>query len=365
MTTIVDIINVGLQYLGTRTTVTTTEYANLSSNEAIQASLIVDRLRRQTLRMAPWNCGMTTANLVYITSLPGTPENTSPATELWQRGQPRPPWAYEYQYPVDCLRPCWIIPAASVGYAGSVPITTAPTGGVPLSYTPAVVYKVGVDQFYPVTAAAVAVGGSGYAVGDLITLASGAVGSPPIGAPAILRVATIGGAGAVATATVVSQILGADPAAGGSYFNTQSNPVAQGSTTGAGTGATFNLTFGALGDQRVILTNQEDATFVYVKDVTDPNVMDELFIDAWAAILGARLCLALTSDKTMAKMLANVAIDDANSRINLARNADANEGLTINDVTPDFLRVRGTSFIQPYSGPYGQTFDWGPLWSTM
>ena len=26
--------------------------------------------------MAPWNCVLRTANLVYITSLPGTPENT-------------------------------------------------------------------------------------------------------------------------------------------------------------------------------------------------------------------------------------------------------------------------------------------------
>src|SRR5882757_4814998 len=111
MTDLTDIVNIGLQYLGTRTTITAANLANNDKNEAIQANLILTKLRDQTLRMAPWNCALNTANLTYITSVPGTPENTSAATSLWAKGQPPPPWAYEYQYPVDCLRPCWIIPA--------------------------------------------------------------------------------------------------------------------------------------------------------------------------------------------------------------------------------------------------------------
>src|SRR5271165_2983206 len=111
MTTATDIVNRALQTPGTRTTVTDAELAANSTNEAIQANLKLDEVRRTLLRMAPWNMAMKTVNLVYITSMPGTPENTSAATTLWQPGQPAPPWCYEYQYPVDCLRACWIIPA--------------------------------------------------------------------------------------------------------------------------------------------------------------------------------------------------------------------------------------------------------------
>lgn len=363
MTDLVDIVNVGLQYLGTRTTITAANLANNDKNEAIQANLIVNKLRREILRMAPWNCALNTANLTYITSTPGTPENTSPATALWSKGQPPPPWAYEYQYPVDCLRPCWIIPAQLTGVASGVPITTAVTGWSPSTWLGGpVVYKVQVDQFVPVTGATVVAGGSGHAVGDVITLATGPSTSPPIGAPAQLLVLTAP-AGVVGTVSIVSQVFGSSPAAGGSYFSQQTNPVAQGSTTGSGIGATFNLTYGAKGSQRVILTNAEYATLAYVTDVVDPNIMDDLLIDAWAAVLGSRLCMALTGDKTLARILANVAIDAANSKIAIARTADGNEGLTINNVTPDWIRIRGITSYDEIGGN-GFGFDWGPMWSS-
>lgn len=359
MTTLTDVVNIGLQYLGTRTTITDANLANNDKNEAIQANLILTRLRDQTLRMAPWNCALNTANLTYITSIPGTPENMSPATSLWAKGQPPPPWSYMYQYPVDCLRPCWLIPAQQTGFVGS----TTSFSGVGSAPVGPILYKVQIDQFIPVTAAAVAAGGTGYAVGDIITLASGINTNPPIGAPARLLVQTAP-AGVVGTVSIISEVFGSSPAAGGSYFAQQTNPVAQGSTTGSGTGATFNLTYGGKTDQRVILTNQEFATLAYVKRVADPNTMDELFLNAWSAILGARLCMSLTGDKTLAKMLAGAAIDDANSAVARARTADGNEGLTINDTTPDWIRVRGINFLDR-GNPYSQGFDWGPLWSSL
>ena len=131
MTALVDLCNRALQVIGTRTTVTSAELLANSSNEAIQFNLLATPYRRQLLRMAPWDCSLRTANLTYITSSPGTPENTSGATNLWQPGQPRPPWAYEYQWPVDCVRDCWIIPATQTGFAGGIPVTTAVTGGAP------------------------------------------------------------------------------------------------------------------------------------------------------------------------------------------------------------------------------------------
>jgi hypothetical protein len=358
MTTNTDILNRALQVIGTRTTVTDAELAAQSTNEAIQGGLILTSCRDQLLRMAPWDCALNYANLTYITSVAGTPENTSPATTLWQKGQPAPPWAYEYQYPVDCLRACFLIPSNQTGSSG-VPITTAVTGGAASFWSGQPVgYKVAIDQFYPVTAAAVQAGGLGYAIGDLITLAQAPQGSAPLGAPVVLQVLTLAGSSAT-TVAVVNQIQGAATPLGGSYFAQQAVNQAQGSTTGAGSGATFVLTFGPQGDQRVILTNQEFATMAYCRQVVNPNVMDSMFQEAWIAVVGAGINMALTGDKG----ISNTAISLANRRIEEARKVDGNEGLTINDVTPDWIRTRGIVGAESYSGPWGG-FDWGSLWST-
>lgn len=360
MTTLTDIVNRALQVPGTRTLVTDAELAGNLTNEAIQANLVLDNIRRRLLRMAPWGCSLKTANLIYITSSPGTPENTSAPTTLWQPGQPTPPWAYEYQYPVDCLRACWLIPATQTGFAGGVPITTAVTGGAASFWQgPPVKFTVQTDTFRPVTGATVAAGGGGYLVGNRITLASGPNTDPPIGAPAILRVLTVDGGGGVLTVDVINQVAGASPPLGGSYFDLQTNPVSQGSVSGGGngTGATFNLAYGLAAPQRVILTNQEFATMVYCQEVLDPNLFDDLFQDAYAKILGATLTMALAGDKKLAQL----AVQEANLSIAEARKADGNEGLTVNDVTPDWIRIRGIDFTDPYGGPYSG-FDWGGMW---
>lgn len=353
-----DIVNNALQVIGTRTTVTDAELLNQTSNEAIQANLILTKFRDRLLRMAPWDCAFNYANLTYITSAPGTPENQSASTTLWQKGQPPPPWAYEYQYPVNCLRACMIVPATQTGFSGGVPITTAVTGGAAAFWSgPPVRFKINVDQFYPVTAAAVSAGGTNHAVGDFITLQGGSInGAAPIGAGVVLRVLTLAGS-AVATVAVVGQIAGTATPQGGSYFLPQTGAQPQASTTGVGTGATFTLTFGSQGDQRVIVTNQEFATLAYVKQVTDPNVMDPLFQGAWENLLGAGLSMALTGDK----QLANGLVARANQAIEEARKVDGNEGLTVNNVTPDWIRVRGIDWAQNNTGPYSG-YDWGNTW---
>lgn len=230
------------------------------------------------------------------------------------------------------------------------------TGNMALSQMGSLIrFKVATDEFIPVASAVVAVGGTGHAVGDIITLADTPAGSAPIGAPVRLLVLTLAGS-AVATVSVVNQVLGALPIQGGSYFTRQTNPVAQGSTTGSGTGATFTLTYAAAkATQRVILTNQQDAILAYIKDQTDLNVMDDLFQNAWINVLAAGLCFALTGDKG----LANNQIKLANMNIELARTADGNEGPVIDDRTPDWIRVRGWSGDMLSSGT---GFDWGPYW---
>lgn len=358
MTTNTDIVNRALAAVGTRTTVTDAELAGNTTNEAIQANLNLTKTRDELLRMAPWDCAVKTANLIYISSTPGTSENMSPATPLWQAGQPAPPWAYEYQYPNDCLRACWIIPANQTGFSGGVPITTAVTGGVAAWTGPPVRFKIQIDEFIPAIAVAINSGGLNYDFNDIVTLAYGPNTSPPIGAPAQIRVLTISFAGEILTCELVNSIADSTTPFGGSYFNKQLGSIAQGSTTGVGFGATFTLTFGDVrGSQRVILTNQEFATLAYCKRVTDPNTMDELFQRAWINVLAATLCDSLTGDKAKSNGLINL----ANRSIEEARKVDGNEGLTVNDVLPDWLRVRGIDNTGYVSGPWSG-FDWGSAW---
>ena len=361
MTALVDICNRSLQTFGARTTVTAAELAANGSNEAIQFNLIALNLRDDLLRLAPWNCAVKTANLNYITSTFGTPENQSPPTQLWQPGQPPPAWAYEYQYPVDCLRALQIIPVNQTGFAGTVPITPLITGGASSWWQgPPVRFKIQTDMFYPVTAAAVANGGTGYNVGDIITLPLGPVTSPPIGAPVQLQVTAAPG-GVISTVSVVNAVIGETTPLGGSYFAIQSGTIPQGFTTGLGVGATFTLTQQTTpSPQRVILTQQEFATLNYVTQVVDPNVMDTLFQTAWIKLCGAALQMALRGDKGVSNML----IEEVNRAIESARSIDGNEGLTINDVTPDWIRARGVSWSDGYmSGPFAG-YDWGAAWPT-
>ena len=364
MTSEVDIVNRALQIIGTRTTI-----ASLSeqSNEAIQANLCVEPLRDVLLRMAPWNCATNYANLTLISATPGTPENQGlqGSGQQWQRGLPPPPWAYEYQYPVDCLRPLYVIPQFSTGFASGIPITTAVTGGAPAFWLgPPQKFKVAIDQFYMISGASVAFGGTGYAVGDFITLASNPVeNNLPPGAPGVLQVTGVSATN-VTTVVVVSQLAGSTIPISGSYYNIPISPVGQGSSTGLGSGATFNIVVmgGAIPskhDQRVILTNQEFATLAYVRQVVDPNVMDPQFLDAWTAVVAARLAIQLSGDK----QIANMSIAQANNFIIEARKTDGNEGLTINDVTPDFIRTRGIYYPTWEISPNIQ-FDWGPMFAS-
>jgi hypothetical protein len=371
MTTILDIGNRSLQAMGTRTNMSLAEFNGQTSNEAIQVQLAIYAIRDEVLRMAPWNAATNVINLTYITSSPGTPQNPSQLTPLWKKGQPSPPWTYEYQYPVDCLRPLWIIPATQTGFAGGVPITTAVTGGAASIWTgPAAKFKVGIDQFYGVVGATVNTVGGGYQVGDLITLFTNPVfgpgfgpgfittQQPPLGAPAILRVTSINSFGGITGIAVVNTFQQTQPEnsepVSGSYFNIQPGPLGQISTTGLGAGALFDLTWSAQMDQRIILTNQEFATLCYIKQVQDPNVMDPQLIQAWVAALGARLIYQLSGDKAAA----NQKLMEANSFIMEARKSDGNEGLTVNDVTPDWIRTRGINYPSWEYSP-NNSFDWG------
>jgi hypothetical protein len=112
-------------------------------------------------------------------------------------------------------------------------------------------------------------------------------------------------------------------------------------------------------DTKIILTNQEYALLCYLKRVADPNIWDSQFQQAIVAALAARLTIALTGDKA----LANMKIQEANSFISIARAGDGNEGLTINNVTPDWIRIRGVEYPTDMSWTPNINFDYGPMLS--
>jgi hypothetical protein len=267
MTAVVDIANRALSSIGTRS-----QIADLGedSNEARNCKLLLEPLRDELLRMAPWSCAFNFKNLSLICSAPGTPENPTAGADTWQKGIPPPPWSYEYAYPSDCLRCVYVVPQFTTGFTSGVPITTAVTGGAPAFWNgPPVRFKIAVDQ------------------------------------------------------------IGID-----------GKPAADGL------------------DQRVILTNQEQAILAYVKRVSDPNVWDDQFQQALVAALAGRLVISLTGDKGLAQMK----MGEANQYITLARQGDGNEGLTVNDVTPDWIRTRGISY-QAWEFSPNIMFDWGPMLS--
>lgn len=358
------IINRGLQAFGTRTTVTTAEMNALSTNEAIQMNLIYTAYRDQLLRMAQWDCALKYDNLIWLTSIPGTPENTSPFTSSWQRGQPAPPYAYEYFYPDDCLRACWLIPCSQTGMTG-IPITTAMTGGFPASsFSAPVMFKVSTDQFRSASGLTIVVAGSGYQANDTIIFGTDTLnldfndGALPAGIIKV-KVLTVDGSGAILTAQLQA-FDGTQVSQNALLFSVPTYTLAQVQTSGMGTGAQMTVTgvsqtsFSA----RVILTNQEFAMMAYIKQVTDPNVFDPMFIEAFAYVLGAGTVMGLTGDKN----LANSLIALANAKIKEARAVDGNEGLTMNNVTPDFIRTRGVDWSYDFGWMPGDSFDWGGLW---
>jgi hypothetical protein len=89
----------------------------------------------------------------------------------------------------------------------------------------------------------------------------------------------------------------------------------------------------------------------------NPGVWDSQFVAAVIHRLGSRLIYALTGDKA----LANERIKHANELIIAARNTDGNEGITINDVTPDWIRGRGITYAGDYAWSPNTVFDWGGL----
>lgn len=142
----------------------------------------------------------------------------------------------------------------------------------------------------------------------------------------------------------------------GSVPGSQSLPYAMGSPV--------RFLVGADNDQsgnkrKVILTNQNNAVLVYTALVTDTGMFDEQFTRAFANYLGYLLSIPLSGDKGLAKMCYQVAKETCNA----AEASNGNEGLTIIDSMPDWIRVRG--YASDWAYPPGSYFTIQPQALTM
>lgn len=113
---------------------------------------------------------------------------------------------------------------------------------------------------------------------------------------------------------------------------------------------------------KVVLTNQPQAVGIYTVALGSTNVglFDPGFVECLIYALAARLAMPLTGDKTIAMKMA----EQAQAMALQAQASDGREGLSSQDVMPDWLRVRGAPADYPGtmwwpSGPYG---PWGGGW---
>lgn len=370
-----------LAEIGTRSTITSSDITNVQGGsttpaEAWYCNTFYNDVITQAIRAAHWNFCKMTRQLVLWKALPGTPENqTQPQQSGWQQTlYPAPPWTYSYVYPSDCIQVRSIlgqpqqIPLTPPIFSGTFQLAPPPIS----SKLPSGRFEVATDSFdaagnfvngaFTATAAALSGAGTGYTVGDLLNIPDSLTpsGYSSIIVPAQIQVTGITGGGATGPINTAVLLISSDfPGAG--YFRSPlaANPVAV--TGGTGTGATFNITYGSYGNvQKVILTNLEQALIEFSVLQSSESEWDPDFIQVIVSALAGKLAIPLTGDKALARDKLNL----ANNMILEARVRDANEGLTINDHIPDWLRTRGVGGglgYEMYFYPFGPLFPISPL----
>jgi hypothetical protein len=351
--------------IGTRSSITSV-FPGDGSNESALCGLYYDGLMLHLLRAANWNFATRSNLLTLWKALPGTPENQSAATVSgWSPAYPAPPWTYSYVYPADCVRM-----RKMIGQPQQVPIAppifSGSTGtNPPISQRlPMARFEIASDMndangvailgLGTTVAPSIISGGSGYVLGEAVTLAGGTLSlgssyAPQPAQPGVVGVTGIGTGGVVTAVQPV--ILGA--------YTVPPNPANQASSSGAGTGLVLAPAWSPVA-QQVVLTQQEFALAEYTFWNNPESIMDDLFAEAFISAMAGRLAQSLTGDKALARDKYTI----ANSLIVNARVADGNEGLTINDHIPDWIRTRGVGGglgYETFLYPLGPLFPVAPL----
>ena len=102
---------------------------------------------------------------------------------------------------------------------------------------------------------------------------------------------------------------------------------------------------------RVIVTNQLGAVLVYTGILDKPDSWDPLFRRALVATMAARIALAVVEDKGFARTIRGDQLVIARDALIEARVRDGNEGWTVQDHTPDWIRARTSGALE--HGWYG------------
>lgn len=112
-------------------------------------------------------------------------------------------------------------------------------------------------------------------------------------------------------------------------------------------------------NRKVVLTQVVEAIGVYTADIEDPDLWDNLFVDAMVNALGATIVYPITGNVGMMAQWR----DQAFQSIMQARASDGNEAMPTADHTVDWIRVRGvpTAYTGPLDGPglWYQGWDYG------
>lgn len=110
---------------------------------------------------------------------------------------------------------------------------------------------------------------------------------------------------------------------------------------------------------KVILSNQIGASLVYTGFMQYPDAWDPLFEQAVVAVLSARFAMPLVEDKKLARVIRADNILIARDALNAARVRDGNEGWTVVNHTPDWIRARTSGAA--WGGPGVLYYPWNNM----
>lgn len=91
---------------------------------------------------------------------------------------------------------------------------------------------------------------------------------------------------------------------------------------------------------RVILSNEPGANLVYTGLMQYPDAWDALFEQAMVSGLACRLAMPVIQDKKFARVVRADNMQMARAALDAARVRDGNEGWTVRNHTPDWIRAR-------------------------
>lgn len=110
---------------------------------------------------------------------------------------------------------------------------------------------------------------------------------------------------------------------------------------------------------KVLLTNQYQAIGCYTYQVTNTAIYDQLFVEAFAAALAAKIVQPLSGERSLRRDL----FEEANHHIVVARGRDGNEGLAMLDTEAEWIRARtevsAPGFYGYWTAPYPPLFAVG------